>query len=91
VLVISSNLSADRAPVSGGEVGMWAALVAYLQLFTLLGIPLALLLTFTRLRFSSPVVRWGLLGFACAVLGLQILSLFPGETSGYVGPARRVN
>jgi hypothetical protein len=89
--VISSNPSADRAPVSRGEVGMWAVLVVLLQWFTLLGIPLALLLAFTRMRFSASVVRWGPLGLACAVMGLQILGVLATETGGYVGPARRVN
>jgi hypothetical protein len=91
VLVFSPDRVADRVPVSRGEVGTWAVVVALLQWFTFLGIPLALLLAFTRLRSSAPIVRWGLVGLACAVIALQIVGLFVVETSGDVGPAHRVN
>lgn len=74
------------------EVAAWAAVVVLTQWFALLGLPIALVLAFTRLRNSPPVARWGLVVLASAILVLQVVGLVAlGDPVGHVSTPHRVN
>ena len=66
--------------------GVWVvAVVAAGLVIPGLGIVIALVLAFTRLRDAPAAVRWGLVGVGVAVLVVQLVGLNAGPwTSGNV-------
>jgi len=87
----SATHESAPARVTNAEVAFWAVAVVVSQWFLLLGLPLALVLAFTRLRSTRPLVRWGLLVLAAAVLVVQVVGLLSSGQSSYVGPVSRVS
>jgi hypothetical protein len=75
-------------PAGKGEVAVWTVVVlaASLLVYPGLGILIAAVLAFTRLR-HNPKARWVLLGVSVAVLIVAILGLMVGTQTGYVGPS----
>jgi hypothetical protein len=84
-----SDVTNKGASASSVEVVAWFGVVAILILFVypVLGVVVALVLDFTRLRNSSTVVRVGLVAFAVAVLAFQIVGLQGTQMTGTTGPA----
>lgn len=78
---------AVAAPASQIEVAVWTVVVlaASLLVYPGLGILIAAVLAFTRLR-HNPTARWVLLGVSVAILIVQIIGLMAGPVSGSSGP-----
>lgn len=78
---------AVATPASQIEVAVWTVVVlaASLLVYPGLGILIAAVLAFTRLR-HNPTARWVLLGVAVAILIVQIIGLMAGPVSGSSGP-----
>jgi chromate transport protein ChrA len=79
--------AAVAAPASKREVAVWTVVVLAASLFVYpgLGIVIAVVLAFSRLR-HNPLARWVLLGVAGAVLVIQIIGLMAGPVSGSSSP-----
>ena len=88
-----SDVASKRASVSSAEVVAWFGVVAILNLFVYpgLGVVVALILAFTRLRNSPTAVRVGLVAFALAVLAFQLVGLQGAQMTGTTGPAIPIN
>lgn len=84
-----SDVASKRASAPSAEIAAWLAVVATLTLFVhpLLGVVVALILDFTRLRYSPTAVRVGLVAFAVAILAFQIVGLQGSQMTGTTGPA----
>jgi chromate transport protein ChrA len=86
---------ADTTPnspaASGTELAVWTLVVLIATVLPPLGVIIAAVLAFTRLRHNR-VARWLLLGLSIAILAVAIIGLY-GPTSGEVevGPVERVN
>jgi hypothetical protein len=76
---------------SRSEVAIWAVVVVLAEWFALLGIPIALVLAFTRIRHNTPVARWGVLALAVAILAIQFLGLIAVGPDLDVSPPQRAN
>jgi hypothetical protein len=79
---------AARTPASTGEVGAWTAVVLVASLFPGLGVVIAAVLAFTRLR-HNPTARWMLLGVSIAILAVEVVGLFATSGDFEVGPEQR--
>lgn len=81
---------ATRTPASTGEVGAWTAVVLVASLVPGLGVAIAAVLAFTRLR-HNPTARWMLLGVSITIFTLEVIGLFAASGDLEVGPEQRVN
>jgi hypothetical protein len=78
---------------SKSEVAAWATGVVLGEWFLLpgLGLVIAVVLAFTRLRGGSRAVRWGMVALGVAVLALHIMGAFViFQTGLQTTPATRV-
>lgn len=83
--------AATNGPASGTEVALWTLAVLIATLIPGLGIIIAAVLAFTRLRHNR-VARWLLLGLSIAIIAYALIGLYgPTSTDFDVGPEQRVN
>jgi chromate transport protein ChrA len=78
-------------PASGTELAVWTLVVLLATLIPGLGVIIAAVLAFTRLRHNR-VARWLLLGLSIAIIAYALIGLYgPTSVDVEVGPEQRVN
>ncbi|HYJ68755.1 MAG TPA: hypothetical protein VEX15_13980 [Nocardioidaceae bacterium] len=95
--IVPPDARADTAPnppaASGTELAVWTLVVLIATVLPPLGIIIAAVLAFTRLRHNR-VARWLLLGLSVAILAFALIGVLgtsPGGGDVEVGPVQPVN
>jgi hypothetical protein len=85
------TVSGPRRPASYREVVLWYAvtIAAEVLVYPGLGVVMALVLAFTRLRHNGRA-RWVLVGVSAAILAFQLVGLLAVGVSGGTGPEQLV-